>query len=32
LLYGARDPQVNHAAVLADFLKKAQMKKPAAKT
>jgi uncharacterized protein YeaO (DUF488 family) len=29
LLYGARDPKVNHAIILAEFLKKAQIKKPA---
>ena len=32
LLYGARDPKINHAVILADFLRKAQMKKLAAKT
>ena len=31
LLYGARDPKINHAVILADFLRKAQMKKLAAK-
>jgi uncharacterized protein YeaO (DUF488 family) len=31
LVYAAHDPAVNHAVVLADFLIKAQLKKPAAK-
>jgi uncharacterized protein YeaO (DUF488 family) len=31
LVYAAHDPAVNHAVVLADFLAKAQRKKPAAK-
>src|SRR5258705_12037054 len=31
LLYAARDPAVNHAVVLAEFLTKAQAKKPAVK-
>jgi uncharacterized protein YeaO (DUF488 family) len=31
LIYAAHDPAVNHAVVLADFLIKAQRKKPAAK-
>jgi uncharacterized protein YeaO (DUF488 family) len=31
LIYAAHDPAVNHAVVLADFLTKAQRKKPAAK-
>jgi uncharacterized protein YeaO (DUF488 family) len=31
LPYGARDPEVNHAVILADFLKKARTKKPVAK-
>jgi uncharacterized protein YeaO (DUF488 family) len=31
LVYGARDPAVNHAVVLAEFLTKAQRKKPAAR-
>ena len=31
LLYAAHDPAVNHAVVLAEFLTKAQRKKPAAK-
>jgi uncharacterized protein YeaO (DUF488 family) len=31
LVYAAHDPAVNHAVVLADFLTKAQRKKPAAK-
>jgi uncharacterized protein YeaO (DUF488 family) len=32
LVYAAHDPAVNHAVVLADFLTKAQRKKPTAKT
>jgi uncharacterized protein YeaO (DUF488 family) len=31
LVYAARDPAVNHAVVLAEFLAKAQRRKPAAK-
>jgi uncharacterized protein YeaO (DUF488 family) len=31
LVYAAHDPAVNHAVVLAEFLTKAQRKKPAAK-
>ena len=31
LIYAAHDPAVNHALVLADFLAKAQRRKPAAK-
>jgi uncharacterized protein YeaO (DUF488 family) len=31
LVYEARDPAVNHAVVLAEFLTKAQRRKPAAK-
>ena len=31
LVYAARDPAVNHAVVLAEFLTKAQGRKPAAK-
>ena len=31
LVYAARDPAVNHAVVLAEFLTKAQRRKPAAK-
>ncbi len=31
LVYAAHDPVVNHAVVLAEFLTKAQRKKPAAK-
>ena len=31
LVYAARDPAVNHAVVLAEFLARAQRKKPAAK-
>jgi uncharacterized protein YeaO (DUF488 family) len=31
LVYAAHDPGVNHAVVLAEFLTKAQRKKPAAK-
>ena len=31
LVYAAHDPAVNHAAVLADFLTQAQLKKPSAK-
>ncbi len=31
LVYAAHDPAVNHALVLADFLAKAQRRKPAAK-
>jgi len=31
LVYAAHDPAVNHAVVLAAFLAKAQLKKPAAK-
>ncbi|HWF65527.1 MAG TPA: DUF488 domain-containing protein [Rhizomicrobium sp.] len=31
LLFGARDPKVNHAAVLADYLNGAKTKKPPAK-
>jgi uncharacterized protein YeaO (DUF488 family) len=31
LIYAAHDPAVNHAVVLADFLTKAQRKKPAPK-
>jgi uncharacterized protein YeaO (DUF488 family) len=31
LLFGARDPKINHAAVLAEYLGSAKTKKPAAK-
>ena len=31
LVYAAHDPAVNHAVVLAEFLAKAQLKKPALK-
>ncbi|MDB5611012.1 MAG: hypothetical protein JWP25_7912 [Bradyrhizobium sp.] len=31
LLYAARDPAINHAVVLAEFLGKAALKKPAAR-
>jgi uncharacterized protein YeaO (DUF488 family) len=31
LVYAAHDPAVNHAVVLAEFLAKAQLKKPAVK-